>query len=207
MRIAMNLRVPLFKPAAGLGPVARFGRNEGGSVTVEFLMSLPLLIWAFVALFSFWDVYSSRNVVQKAAFVVADTLARTPGSVTTAYIDGLLKYQNYLIGQTANSKLRISSIRWNLTNQAYEVSWSYSPKNALALRNNASLIGVQSSLPILSQFEDVLLVESWIGYDPPIAAGLIGSLPTGIVPSGFNEFNVMRPRFIPKVCITTLPCN
>ena len=194
-------------------PVARaplrrapFAADERGTATTEFVITIPLLIWAFVAMFSYWDIYATRNVLQKATFVVADTLARTPVSVPKSYIDGLRGYENYLIGRQADTKLRVTSIRWNDADATYEVSWSYSPGGRMPVRTNASLTGVETSLPVMSEFETALLVEASLDYAPPIAEGMVGSIPIGFAPQTFNEFYVMRPRFIPKVCVTQLAC-
>ncbi len=183
-----------------------FASSQDGTVTTEFVLTFPLLIWAFLAMFSYWDIYARMNVVQKATFVVADTLARTPGSVDQSYIDGLADYENYLIGPTADSRLRVTSITWNDSAKTYAVSWSYSPNGRMPGRDTASLAAVKDRLPILSPFESILLVETSLDYQPPIREGMVGSIPVGFAPRTFDEFQVMRPRFIPKVCLTSLPC-
>ena len=52
--------------------LAAFGRDEAGTVVAEAVIILPLFIWAYIALFAYWDSFRSLNTVQKAAFTVSD---------------------------------------------------------------------------------------------------------------------------------------
>jgi Flp pilus assembly protein TadG len=53
-----------------------FLRDEDGLILVEGLIMLPLIIWAMVAMFIYWDVFRTINVTQKASYGIADLLSR-----------------------------------------------------------------------------------------------------------------------------------
>ena len=40
-----------------------FGRNDAGSVSVEAVIMFPILLWAFAAMFVFWDAFKMQNIL------------------------------------------------------------------------------------------------------------------------------------------------
>ena len=69
----------------------RFGtflRDEDGLILAEGLLMLPLVIWALVAMFIYWDVFRTINITQKAAYGVADLLSRQKVEIPLAFADG-----------------------------------------------------------------------------------------------------------------------
>ena len=43
----------------------RFACNEKGTIIVDAILVLPMFIWAYAALFAYWDAYRSINTVRK----------------------------------------------------------------------------------------------------------------------------------------------
>jgi hypothetical protein len=189
-----------------------FLRDEDGSATIEFVLVFPLLIWAFVGIFLFWDVFRGINTAQKSSFIVADALSRTSAPLTTGYLDGMADLLAYLAGTNDDAvRLRVSSITWDIANNRHAVGWSYSPGGEVPALTNALLLDVAPRIPTLSPFETVLLIETEVDYVPPFAGGNVGGdsrfFTLGIGQHTFGEFLVIRPRFIPRVCLTGFPCT
>lgn len=60
----------------------RFCREERGSVTVEAVITLPLLIWAIGATYEFFEVHRYQSARDKASYTIADMLSREMMPIT-----------------------------------------------------------------------------------------------------------------------------
>jgi hypothetical protein len=72
-----------------------------------------------------------------------------------------------------------------------------SPTNLVAL-TTANLADLTTHLPIMSDGDSAILVETTVPYTPPVSYGL--------EPSTIDQFIVTRPRFLPKLCHTSFSC-
>ena len=70
MKQGRQLPRPLTRPAR------RFGVESGGSVSMELVLTLPLLLWALAATAVFYDGYRARYQAEMAAQTVADIMSR-----------------------------------------------------------------------------------------------------------------------------------
>jgi Flp pilus assembly protein TadG len=184
----------------------RFTGGQAGTVTSEFVIMFPILIWAWIGMFYYWDVYRAQNLAQKASYAVADNLSRSVDEVTQNYVNGMGGLLTYLSQADTPVRLRVTSIKWNATTLKHEVSWSYSPNNKFPKLTNTTLDPIRNRLPTLVQYETVLLIETAVDYVPPLNIDRIGDIDLGVGPQTFNEFIVTRPRFVNKVCLTGTTC-
>ena len=174
-------------------PFSRFLRDEGASVVAEAVIVLPLLLWAYIALFVYWDAFRSMNTVQKAAYTLSDMISRDQNrnGITSAYIDGMKQVMNYLIDENQDPHLRVSSIYWSNTNNRFEVQWSRSPNNQMTPMTTALLQGFSNAIPTMAAGDTVILVETEVDYVPAFNVGMPNQV--------FRQFIVTRPRF--RTCI------
>lgn len=188
-----------------------FARDERGTLLAEFVIVFPMLIWAFLGIFLFWDVYRAINLAQKASFTLSDNLSRADKELTTAYIDGLAKLLAYLSEADAADgegvRLRVSSLKWNKTSLTHEVSWSYAANSAITALTTGGIPAIKDKLPTLTEFETVLLIETYVDFVPAFTGGNVGGYSLGVGSRTFTEFVVIRPRFIPKVCLKNTACT
>jgi hypothetical protein len=63
----------------------------------------------------------------------------------------------------------------------------------------ASLSSIADRLPILADGDHVVLVEVAVDYTP--------SFNVGLGKQTIEQFIVTRPRFVPRVCLTSVPCS
>jgi hypothetical protein len=178
--------------------IRRFFRREDGSFVVESVLVLPLLFWAHLGLFAYWNVYAATNTVQKATYTISDLITRQQASVNDAYLTGLRDVMNYLVDSPSSTKLRVTSFRYSEANKRYEVIWSRSPNSALSVLNNASLVGLKDRLPLMSDGDSAVLVETEVRYEPTLAYG--------ITTNAITQFVVTRPRFLAKICHVNFTC-
>lgn len=196
---------PRPSPAArpGLGALhralRRFGEEDSGSVVIEALIILPLFIWAYIALFVYWDAYKSANAVQKASYTLADMITRESAPISTTYLNGLQSVSRYLVDTRMPLRMRMTSVTWRATDNRYSVLWSHSPGGAMPVLTNANLSTVVANIPLLADGDTYVIVEVAADYTPSFNVGL----PT----TSFREFVVMRPRFVPRVCLTGVACS
>ena len=185
----------------------RFAQSEIGTVTAEFVVVFPALVWAWLAMYDYWDVYRAMNQVQKASFTLSDNLSRSAGTVDGAYIDGLLKFMDFMVDGNHPAQLRVTSIQWQAATSKYVVVWSYSPQSKLPELTTADLVTRKSHLPALADLETLILVETRVPYAPPITVGTLMTVDVGLGNQVFGEFIPTRPRYISKVCFTGRACT
>jgi Flp pilus assembly protein TadG len=65
-----------------------FLRDSRAAVALETVLILPILIWAFVASFVFFDAYRVYSTSVKATYMVADMLSRQTNEVIPHDIQG-----------------------------------------------------------------------------------------------------------------------
>ena len=173
--------------------LARFFNDERGSVVAEAVIVLPMLLWAYIALFVYWDAFRSTNTVQKAAYTLSDMISREQSKVgiQTSYINGMKQVMNYLIDDDQDPRLRVSSIYWSPGDNQFEVQWSRSPNNQMTPLTTTSLQHYASALPVLAPGDTQILVETQVDYLPAFNVGMPNQV--------FRQFIVTRPRF--RTCI------
>ena len=120
-------------------PITQFRADIRGSVSVEMVLVLPLLIFAYVASLVFFDAFRARRDAQVAALTVADLLSRNTAAVTTAYMDGLNEVYDFLISGDQETRLRMSSIMWDQIADEPQVMWSYGTRDFLSLEDFAAV--------------------------------------------------------------------
>lgn len=180
-------------------PLRRFLRREDGTVIAEALIVLPVLLWAYIGLFVYWDCFRSLNTVQKASYTVSDMLSRSNTGIKTSYIGGLYRVLDYLIDKDQDATMRVTSVTWSATNTRYEVHWSRTTNGTvLPALTTASLQTYGSQIPTMTPGDYVVIVEVRVPYTPVFNIGLTSQV--------FSEFIVTRPRFLPCLPMDNIAC-
>lgn len=163
----------------------RFASDETGSMVAEAVITLPLLMWAYLAMFIYWDAYRSETTAIKASYTLADMVSRND-EVNKAYLSGLHDVFDYLMNDTVESQMVVSSIVWDKTDNRYEVLWSEAYGTGMLALNTTRVAQIADRLPVMSDGDSVILVQSRIEYQPSIDVG---------VPDFFyRQFIATRPR-------------
>lgn len=180
--------------------IMRFLRDEKGTILVDALIILPVLVWGYVGLFAYWDSYRSINTVQKASYTVSDLLSRTQlsGGINDAYLGGMLTTLDTIIDADQTARMRVTSYSWSQVNNRFEVIFSRSPNNAMTALTTNTIASLANRLPIMANGDSAVLVETEVSYTPPMSFGL--------QPTTLKQFIVTRPRFLPKLCHVAFDC-
>ena len=179
-------------------PLRRFLREDRGSVVAEGVIVLPVLLWAYLALFTYWDAFRSLNTVQKASYTVSDMVSRENLGISTAYVDGLDRMMEYLVDDGQNVSMRLTSVTWSATNNRFEVHWSLSPGNAMIPLTTTTLQPLASKIPNMAAGDYVVILEVSVPYAPTFSIGMNDM--------NFEEFIVTRPRFLPCLPLDNIIC-
>ena len=170
----------------------RFRRREDGYLVVESALILPFLLWAFVALYSYWDGFRAVTQVQKSTFAVSDLISREQRPVNAAYINGMRLTMDTMLPGDMDSELRVTSIIWVQAQNRFEVEWSATSGTLAPLLTTGLLAPLMSKIPAMVDGDTAVIVESWVDYEATFVLG-------GIQDTRMTQFVVTRPRFAPRI--------
>lgn len=173
----------------------RFLRECRGSVSVETVIVMPMLILALGMVVLLSGMFRSQTVSTKAAYTISDTLSRRVDPVDAAYLDGLAQLHRYLSQAQHDVSLRVSSVAFDVDADEYFVIWSYNPSGDGVLTTETINLGIDARLPTLATGETLILVEAgtqWRSFLPQVLAD-----------RDFNQIVFTRPRFTPQLRFDT----
>lgn len=176
-----------------------FMRDETGTVMAETVIVLPILLWAFLALFVYWDSFRSLNTSQKAAYTISDIISREMSERPTTYFDGLRNVMDRLVDGDQDAKIRVTSITYKQTNLRFEVLWSYSPRGDMTAWDTGTLQSVKDRIPNMSDADYATIVETEVTYTPIFNIGMNATT--------MKNFIITRPRFVSPTCLTGRVCT
>ena len=170
--------------------ISEFSQDARGSVTIEAVIMLPILLWAYCALYTFFDAYRQTSINHKAAYTISDMLSRETSPVTNDYLDSAHSMLDFLTRSGAERRMRVTVLRYDLDDDEHTVEWSQ-VRGAVGALDNAEINTLVSKLPVMVDEERLVLVETWTDYDAPFNIGLNGRT--------ISTFVFTRPRFAPQL--------
>jgi hypothetical protein len=183
---------------------ATFLRNEDGLVLAEGLLMLPLVVWALVAMFIYWDVFRTINVTQKAAYGVADLLSRQRDEIPLTFADGLQNVMNFLTPGGHPVKMRITSFEYDEGADDYKLLFSYSPMNKVPELTEATIQNWKGTkVAALNDGDSVFVLETSVEFKAQLQTFIAGFM-VNVNDATFGEFIVTRPRHR-RLCLEGRP--
>ncbi|MEM7076435.1 MAG: pilus assembly protein [Pseudomonadota bacterium] len=147
--------------------LAEFRDDVRGSIMVETVITLPLLIWAMVATYEFFEIHRYQSVRDKASYTIADMLSREQLPVNTTYIDNVQLLYDQITNDDGVNQVRVSVIEYAADTDTYETQWSeVRGVGSLGAHAIGEFPDGHEKLPIMSNGEPVVLVESVSTYVP-----------------------------------------
>ena len=175
-----------------------FSRDDRGVLLVEFLFLVPMMIWAFIALVVYWDVFRTINVSQKAAYSISDLMSRQV-IVKQTFLDGMDDILAFLTPGASASRLRITSLRFDAgptnatTDDKYVLVFSHSSSSSIPKYTQTSIQPLKTMIPSLDNTESVIIVETWVDYSPDFDIGVLNMAP-GLAWQTSTQFIVTKLR-------------
>lgn len=180
-------------------PIRRFLRDEDATIIAETVVVLPILLWAYIGLFVYWDTFRTINTLQKATYTISDMISRQQTGIVSNYINGAHSVLDYLIDDGVVSTLRVTSVTFSQANNRFEVHWSRTTDGAkLPALTTVSLQDYSAQIPVMTPGDYVVIVEVILPYTPAFNVGL--------GPQTFSQFVVTRPRFLPCIPMDNVSC-
>jgi hypothetical protein len=182
-----------------------FAKDESGVMLAEFLILMPILIWGFIGLVVYWDVFRTINVNQKAAYSISDLLSRQE-VITEKFASDLQQVLTFLMPGAPVARMRITSFEFDEnTPEANLAAWgddeyillwsrvtggdaSILPLTALDLQPMRNTI-----IPIMDNRQGAILVETWVDYIPRFDIGVLNAGP-GLTEQTFTQTIVTFAR-------------
>jgi Flp pilus assembly pilin Flp len=168
-----------------------FLRREEGMVSVEFAILLPILLFVFAMIVTYFDAFRQQTANLKAAYTVSDLISRQTEKVNADYIDTMHSLHGHLVRSDSIAAMRISVVHWSEEDSSYHVDWSVERGGILPVWTDATVSVVASQLPELPDEERVILVETRNSVTPIFNIGL----PL----MNIDNFVFSRPRFASTV--------
>ena len=170
--------------------IRAFAAEQDGNLTVETIIILPIMFWAYLTMFTIFDAYRQVTVTQKANYTVADLISRQ-AVVDDAFMDGAMEVFDTLTRSSRPTALRVSSITYDAEDGLYSVQWSKGRGSKGALTSE-TVKNWHEKLPVLSDNSTVVVIETWSGFKPVFNIGL--------EEQGLSQFTFTRPRY--TNCVT-----
>lgn len=177
-------RKPIFKR------LQAFAADTRGSVSVEFILVMPILFWAFMATYVYFDGYRQSSVNLKAAYTIGDLLSRETGEINDDYMDAMHSLLKTMVRSRSEVKLRISVVRFDEPDNRYYVDWSEA-RGYASVRDDDNIKTIHNKLPNMPNNERVILVETRNHFVPLFNIGMSEKL--------LKNFIFTRLRFAPQL--------
>ena len=147
-------------------------RDERGSFSVEAILMFPLLAWAFMAMYVFFEGLRESNINLKAAYTVSDLLSREHDElITDDYMNGMHTVFAWLTRTKNPVQMRVTVIRYEEDSDIHENYWSKGVGVPDLLQADISEV-VSPHVPIMADESIAIVVETWASYDPILDMGL-----------------------------------
>lgn len=183
-----------------------FLRREEATLSVEAVLVLPFLLWAFAAMFAFFDVYHTRSLALKGNYAVADLLSRETNAIDMTYLRGTEDVFTYLTQGGSSAWIRVTPVRCqrrcdDAARRVLRRDWSRATDGEARLTNAQVNNDYRDVIPMMAQGDRVIMVETSVQYTPPINPVL-----TGVTAREIYDITMTRPRFSPQLCWGNLSC-
>ena len=173
----------------------RTKREEDGSLTVDFVLVFPLLVWTVTGTFTFFDSFRQSSASIKAAYTVGDLISRETSGLNATYFQSLFLLAYRMVGNDAPMGMRVSLVLFDATKNRHFVRWSTHCGGYSGVWDDSNVAGLSNFLPPMPDQDTLIVVETTNDYVP---AFNINWLPED---QTFDNFVFTRPRFNDKVAV------
>ncbi len=170
--------------------LTRFAHGTRGAVSLEFILVMPFLFWAFMAAYVFFDGYRQSATNLKAAYTISDLISRETDPINDAYLDSMHRLLNMMTRATSPTAIRVSVLRWDEDDDRYYVSWSHE-RGMNQVWTDGNIATIDDRLPTMVDQDRVILVETSNTFVPLYNIGMENKK--------LDNFVFTRPRFAPQV--------
>lgn len=147
-------------------------RSEEGSFSVEGVLMFPLLLWAYMGMYVFFEGLRENNINLKAAYTIGDLLSRETEEVNMTYLNGMTDVFAWLTRSQNPVALRISVVRYDDATKSHILVWSEATGDQQSLDQTGIDQQVTRHIPIMADADTAIIVETWAYFEPIMEIGL-----------------------------------
>lgn len=171
----------------------RFASDDAGSMTMEFVLWLPLIFVLLAGSYVFFDLFRASSKAVKVTYTLGDIVSRQV-TVDDAFLNDLLPIMTAsMVDGLPGQRIRVSSLEFDAGSATWSVLWSHPVGGGTALTDGAIPVAI---LPDAADGDTVILTETEVPYAP--LGGALIDMETVTYANAVS----FRPRFvqaIPKV--------
>ncbi|WP_417249935.1 TadE/TadG family type IV pilus assembly protein [Celeribacter sp.] len=154
---------------------ARFHRADEGSMSVEAIISVPVVFTALIFSYCYFSAFEAKAQANKAAYTLADYVTRQTDAVTPEFIDGLKGIYTFLT-RDYDVSVRVSAVKWieedgDEDSGEYVLQWSTAKGDFDPLTDDNFAV-IEGRLPIMSAGNESIVVETMRYWSAPMIIGL-----------------------------------
>ena len=173
----------------------RFSRDQSGTAVVETVLVLPLLIWAHLATYEFFDAFSTITRNMRATYTLADMISRQTGPVSHSYVQGMEQLYAFLNNNPPNAWVRVTGVSWDPnagSNGQYYAMGGHASDAADTNLDDITIQNYVAKLPVISNGDTLIMVETRMTYVPAFSIG-------GLTTQTFTQTVITQPRLSAQV--------
>ncbi|MFQ6549756.1 TadE/TadG family type IV pilus assembly protein [Aestuariibius sp. 2305UL40-4] len=184
--------------------ISKFRDNEDGGVSVEVAILFPILAWAFLVCFIWFDSFRLKTIDRQAAETIADIISRENVAISPEFLTGMHDLLRLLTRTTAEPQLVVSSFSFDGTD--YVLEWSEARGSGASRLTEADIPLIEEELPILDDTNTVIVVQTATDYRPIIQFDILGFSQT-ITDFELTQFIRVNPRRATEICYDECTTN
>lgn len=157
----------------------QFFSDTRATITVEFVIILPILIWAYGGIYVFWDAYKSQNISVKAAYTISDLISRADYEITETNLSRIHQMVSFLNYDKHPVRVRISFVDMEddgagnpelvLEGSRVRGPDPVAPFDALQeepFTRHTSIASLEPIIPVMAINDRAIVVETELDYTP-----------------------------------------
>lgn len=172
--------------------LAKFGRDADGSVNIEAILLLPILLVTMAVSMVFYDAFRRDSLGEKATYTLGDMLSRETNYITPEYVDSAKALFGFLTETPdIENTIRVSVVSFDGATQSYNVEWSEVRGSHAMPMTATEAAGQTDQLPNMVSGEQLIVIDTYVDYEWPLELGYSDGTLTARV--------FTRPRFAPQL--------
>ena len=165
----------------------RLLKDERGTFSVEAVLMFPVLCWAFIAMYVFFEGLREQNINLKATYAIGDMLSRQLGEIDDDFMNGMNTTYAWLSRAYEPTQIRVTVVQFDEDDDQHKIYWSKGVNGRSDLTQDQVDSDISPYIPIMADADQAIVVESWTVYDPVMDVGLTDTQ--------IYNFIVTAPRF------------
>ena len=142
-------------------------------MSIELVLVVPLLVWALLSTFVYFDVFRVEANSNRASLTLAEMFSRETTPITSEFLNSAREVLRTLTFEESSPDYRVTVYRYRPSDDSYLRVWSRHRGLDQTLRNeDLALLQSENKLPKMNSIDHAILIETRIEYDAPFSIGL-----------------------------------